>query len=116
MNRLPVPLDEREQVVEIAGYVDDSDRLRVQAELAQVTDSINSSSVLKPPGRTMNPSGELMHQRLALVERPDNVKLGESAVRDLALLQEPRNDPDHASTRRQVASATTPISRPCRLR
>ena len=42
-----------------------------------------------------------MHQRLALVERLDDVKLGEAAVRDLALLQEARDDPDHASTRRQ---------------
>ena len=92
-------LDEREQLVEVAGHVDDPDRLRVEAELGPRDRLHQLVQRSEAAGKHDEPVRELVHQRLALVERFDDVELGEAAVRDLALLQEAGNDPDHASPR-----------------
>ena len=101
MNPAGRRLDEREQLVEVARHVDDPDRLRVEAELGPRDRLHQLVQGPEAAGQHDEPVRELVHQRLALVQRLDNVELGEAAVRDLALLQEARNDPDHASPRRE---------------
>ena len=123
----PAALDEREEVVEIAGHVDDPDRLRVKAELGPGDRLHQLVQGPEAAGEHDEAVRELVHQRLALVERLDHVELGQAAVRDLALLEEARDDPDHASPRRQrrvgddahqadLAAAGDELDRPCRER
>ena len=68
-------LDEREQVVEVAGDVDDPDRLRVEAELSPGDRLHQLVQRPEAPGKRDEPVRELVHQRLALVERLDDVEL-----------------------------------------
>ena len=83
--------------------VEQPDRLRVQAELRprQLLEQL----VERPEAarKRSEPVGELGHQRLSLVQRPDDVQLGQSAVGELAIDEQLRDDADHLAARPECA-------------
>ena len=68
---------------------------------SQVNVSNSSSSVPVPPGRQTNPSARSIIISLRSCIDPTTWQLGQRLVRDLLLLQGPRDDADDVATGRQ---------------
>ena len=62
-----------------------------------------------PPGSAMKASGELRHERLALVHRADDAQVVEAGVADLAVEERLGNDPMTSPPAPRAASARAPI-------
>jgi len=89
--------------------VEEHDRLGVIAEVQPGELLERLLERAEPAGRDDERVGELEQHRLALMHRVDDMELGQSAVRDLALDQRARMTPIARPPAASTASAITPI-------
>ena len=94
-------IQERHQLVVVPGDIQQAARLALQAHLRPAPGFEQLVQRADAARQRQEGVGQFPHADLALGERADDVECREAVVTDLALVQEPRDHADHATTRTQ---------------
>jgi len=94
-------VEEGKEPAPVVPDVEEADRLGVQAELRPRQDLTQLVERAHAAGQHQEGVGERGHERLALVHAADDAKVGDAAVRQLAIDHRRGNHAGHAPTTRQ---------------
>ena len=95
------PVEERQQRVEIAVYVQQSDRLSVKSKLSPRDDLAELFCRAESPWESNEAPREISHESLALMHRTYDLQLRQTSVHYLLLGKSLRNNAHHFASRFQ---------------